>query len=557
MTKIILISTIFALASQFAISQNSSFPNYTPPIGIPMVLAANFGELRPNHFHMGVDFKTNGKIGYNLYTIEDGYVSRIKVSPYGYGKVIYIDHPNGKTSVYAHCSEFKGQLDSIVLSTQYKEQNYEVEVFPKKGEIAVKKGDVIALSGNTGSSTAPHLHFEIRDTPTEDAMNPLVYGFDIADQQKPEVRKLKVVALNKDGYVIPGKSIVLSVYGSNGNYSISGNSISIPANFCSPTGGIGFAFDIIDRLDGASNQCGLYGTDFIIDNDTIFGQQIDRVSFEHSRYVNSHRDSDTPGKFHKSYRNSSNPLSIYKSDQLGVISILPGQSKNAELVVYDPKGNKSQLKFAINILEGAINADYAPNTQNYLYPQDSLTNQSANWSVTAESFSIYEPAKQSNSSTPHFCDASIDLQKAVVVKMKLDSPVFPIKNYYIAAYNGGKYRALETSYKDGWLTAESKYAGTYSIKTDSQAPSIRGVSYNSSYVVTGKTITLTVKESETSIGDYDLFIDGKWHLMEYESKGDFLIYQRPEGLTGAHEIKIIASDTCGNEVIYERTLNFQ
>lgn len=555
--KNILSALIILFALNNVISQDSIYKNYTPPIGIPLILAANFGELRPNHFHMGVDFKTNGRIGYNLYSIEDGSVSRIKVSPYGYGKVIYIDHPNGKTSVYAHCSEFKGAIDSIVRIAQYTDQNYEVEIFPKPMEIVVKKGDIIALSGNTGSSTAPHLHFEIRDTPTEHALNPLVYGFDLADSQKPDIRNMKIVAVNKDGYQIPGKSIVIPVYGSNGNFSVRNNAISLPADFCTPTGGIGLAFDIIDKLDGASNQCGLYGTNLIVDGDTLFGQQTDRISFEDTRYVNSHRDMNSPGKYHKSYRTISNPLTIYKTKGLGVIFLQPGDSKIVDLDVYDPKANKSQLKFAINVSEGSVNTDFAPNTQNYLYPQDSLTNQSANWSVTAESFSIYEPAKQSNSSTPHFCDASIDLQKAVVVKMKLDNPTLPIKNYYIAAYNGGKYRALGTTYKDGWLLAESKYAGTYSIKTDTQAPVIRGVSYNSSYIITGNTISLTIKEGETSIADYDLFIDGKWHLMEYESKGDFLIYQRPEGLTGAHEIKIIASDTCGNEVVYKRTLIFK
>lgn len=552
-----LAALVLFLASNSVFSQDLMDKNYTPPIGIPMVLAANFGELRPNHFHMGVDFKTNGRIGYNLYSIADGYVSRIKVSPYGYGKVIYIDHPNGKTSVYAHCSEFKGAIDSIVRISQYADENYEVEIFPKPHEISVKKGDIIALSGNTGSSTAPHLHFEIRETLSEDALNPLVYGFDLDDHQKPDIRNMKIVAISKDGYQIPGKSIVVPVYGSNGKYTIRNNTIDIPADFCSPKGGIGLAFDIIDKLDGAPNQCGLYGTDLIVDGDTIFGQQTDRISFEHTRYVNSHRDMNSPGKYHKSYRTLHNPLAIYKRDGLGVIVLKPGETKSIALNVYDPKGNESQLNFAINVQQGSLNADFAPSPSNYLYPQDSLQKKYDNWSIQAEAFSIYEPVKQSHSSTAHFCDASIDLQKPVVIRMKLENPTLPVKNYYIAVFDGRKYRALTTVYEDGWLCAESKYAGTYSVKTDVQAPSVRGVSYNSSYIVTGNTIKLTIKEDETSLADYDLFIDGKWHLMEYESKGDFLIYERPEGLMGEHAIKIIASDVCGNEVIYERTLNFK
>ncbi len=548
---------VLTLGWTYSQAQQTVYPNFSPPLSIPLTLSANFGELRPNHFHMGVDFKTNGKIGYDLYSIEDGFVSRIKVSPYGYGKVIYIDHPDGKTSVYAHCSEFKGAIDSIVRISQYNDQNYEVEIFPKLNEIRVKKGEIIALSGNTGSSTAPHLHFEIRDTPTEHALNPLVFGFDIADRIQPEVRQMKIAAINKDGYQIAGKSIIVPIYGSNGIFTIRNNAILIPADFCSPTGGIGLAFDIIDKLDGAPNQCALYGTNLIVDGDTIFGQQIDRISFDDTRYVNSHRDMNSPGKFHKSYRTITNPLTIYKTSNLGIINIQPGDSKTIELDVYDPKGNKSQLKFAINALAGTLNKDYNPSTKDFLLPQDSLSYHSTNWSVRAEPNTIYEPAKQTNSSIAHFCDASIDLQKAVTIRLKLDNPALPIKNYYIAANTGGRYKSLQTTYKAGWLEAESKFAGTYSIKTDSQAPVIRGVSFNNSYLVTGAVVKLTIKESETSIADYDLFIDGKWHLLEYESKGDFLIFTRPQDLIGEHEIKIIASDTCGNEVVYERTLNFQ
>ena len=186
MQHCLILFAFFSLFTYGTHAQAQGSTNYHSPLGIPSILASNFGELRPNHFHMGIDFKTNGKIGYNLYSIEKGFVSRIKVSPYGYGKVIYIDHPNGVTSVYAHCSEFKDQIDSIVRVTQIREENYAVEIFPKKNEIRVARGQVIGISGNTGGSTAPHLHFEIRDTKTEHALNPLVYGFDLPDTKKPD-----------------------------------------------------------------------------------------------------------------------------------------------------------------------------------------------------------------------------------------------------------------------------------------------------------------------------------------------------------------------------------
>ncbi len=157
MYKSLLFFVLIASFFNQLFAQNNAKFDYHPPLKIPLILSANFGELRPNHFHMGLDFKTNGKEGYNLYAIEEGFVSRIKVSTFGYGKVIYIDHPNGVTSVYAHCSEFKGEIDSIVRLTQEKEQNFEVEIFPKKNEIRVTKGQVIGISGNSGGSNGSSL----------------------------------------------------------------------------------------------------------------------------------------------------------------------------------------------------------------------------------------------------------------------------------------------------------------------------------------------------------------------------------------------------------------
>lgn len=548
--------TFFIAILGFSISLFSQreYPPYHPPLKIPLILAGNFGELRPNHFHMGVDFKTQGKEGFELHSITDGYVSRVKVSTVGYGKVVYINHKNGKTSVYAHCSKFTGKLDSIVRAEQYRTQNFEVELFPEPGEIQLKKGEVFALSGNTGGSTAPHLHFEIRNTETEHAQNPLIYGFNLPDQRAPEIRKVKAFGLNEQGYLVPGKSIEKTVLKIKNEYALSGDTLKISSSFISSFGGIGFAFDIVDRLDGAENQCGLYGTFLIVDGDTVFGQRTDEISFEHSRYINSHRDLSSPGHFHKSFRNISNPLRIYINGNLGVISIQPGESKGVQLIAYDPQGNTSILSFILHILPGEMSENYNPPSEKYWYPENAYFRKTKTWEVYADSFSIYEPYLISNKETPHICDVGAHLQNRVSVRMKLESAKVPVEKYYIAVASKGGKKALLTTYSDGWLEAKTNNAGNFSIHTDELPPVIKPLT--TSYNITTKVVRFSVVENQTSLVDCDLYINGKWHLLEYEYKGNYVFFEVPAELKGINEVKIVAKDACGNESVWEKSMNF-
>jgi hypothetical protein len=446
-----------------------------------------------------------------------------------------------------------GKVDSIVKYYQYITQTNEVEVFPAKNEVQVKKGEVIAVSGNSGSSTAPHLHFEIRDTESEAALNPLVYGFDIADHKAPEIRKLKVFAVNADGYQIPGKSKEQMVYYRNGVYSTPRNAIIIPSSFCTPTGGIGFAFDVVDRLDGAANQCGLYGTSLKVDNSFVFGMKINLVSFEETRFINTHRDLNSSGKYHKSYRTRTNPLGIYTTKELGIIYVKPGDSKWIQLDAFDPKNNNSQLNFAMKVSDGEVSSDYNPDKKKFLFPSQAFEYVAKNWMISADSLTVYEPTPRTNYESTHFCSASVEIQNTVTIRIKLDNPGLPIDKYYIAAGS----RDLKTTYNDGWLIAKSKYAGNYSVKTDVQAPVIQALSYTSLNNISTQVLKYKLSDSQTGIAEYNLYIDCEWTVMEYESKGNILFFERPKTLEkGIHLIKITAKDGAGNEVVHERELNF-
>ncbi|MCH2230911.1 MAG: M23 family metallopeptidase [Crocinitomicaceae bacterium] len=549
----------FCLVSLSSFGQTTEHTDYHPPLAIPQVLASNFGELRPNHFHMGIDFKTNGRIGYNLYSIEEGFVSRIKVSPYGYGKVVYIDHPNGVTSVYAHCSEFKGQLDSIVKVTQLKEENFEVEIFPAKNEITVSKGQIIAISGNTGGSTAPHLHFELRDTESEAALNPLLYGFDIADTRKPEIRGVKIYALTKDGYRFENKTIKRTAIKSGGKYTVSNNSITIPSSFLSKSGGIGFAFDVIDRLDGANNTCGLYGSVLTVNGDTLFGQETRKVPFESTRFVNSHKDYSEYAlnrkKYHKSFRTKENNLPIYTVKDLGILQGKPGDKFKVKYIAYDPQGNTSVMAFNVTISAGELNPkDSIAQDLSWLQPSESMLVEHNDTHVDFDLCTTYEPIKiDGNSIDTKVGDRNIPVQTPYQINIKHDGPKDG-KHYIEMITAKGRKKALKIEYSGRLITCESKFFGSYKLKRDTIAPTITPLNIPS--ITTRKKLNWRISDNASGIADYDLYIDGKWHLIEYEYKNGQITFTRENSLKGTKNLVVKVKDQCGNIKEWKKTVTF-
>jgi hypothetical protein len=546
-------------------SQKEIQYHFHPPLEIPLSLAANFGDIRTNHFHMGVDFKTNGIEGLRIVAIEDGFVSRIKVSPYGYGKVIYIDHPNGLTSVYAHCSAFMGLIDSACLKQQFQEQHFEIDHLYKPGEIPVKKGEVIALSGNTGTSSAPHLHFEIRDTKTEFALNPLHYGFEISDHQSPEIKSLKVYALTEQGYQIPRSVKNVPVFKGKYGYYIGGDKLDLPATFCPKGSGIGFAFEVNDFMDGKSNFCGLYGSLLIIDSDTLFTQKTDCISFDHTRYVNNHKDyaeyNTSKRKFHKTYKTIHNPLFIYPKTTSGILTVRPGSSYKTNYQVFDTENNYSSLNFTLNILPGIQSiTPHSFSHEKYFLPDSSYLFQSNEVVFSCKSNTFYEPVQKTVSlKKPYtFGDSNQPIQQAIHIKIKA-AGIKPelLQHYYIAVNAQGKTHALSTTMENGWLTSESYYLGTFSLKCDTTPPVIKSFNFKETDTLLNiSTLTWRVNEKETKIKDYTLYIDGQWQLLEFESKANILIFDNPTNICGKHQIKLVVTDNCGNQKIWFKELFF-
>ena len=560
---LLIVALIFFTGATVAQIDTEKKYDFHPPLKIPLVLSANFGELRSNHFHTGIDFKTNRKIGYNIYSIDDGYISRVKVSPWGYGLVVYVNHYNGLTSVYAHCSEFKGGLADLVKSRQEKEQNYEIEYYPSKDSLKVKRGEIIAISGNTGGSTAPHVHFEIRDTKTEHALNPLLFDFAIADKRKPTIRGVKVYALTDEGYRIPNKSKVLSAFGSNGSYSISGNKLTIPASYTSQNGGVGFAFDAIDQLDAADNICGIFKVFLIVDRDTVYGQDMTEISFETNRQINSHKDYEDyhlkRKHFQKTFKTPHNPLPIYRNlKNNGILKLAAGKTYPVKYICEDAYGNRSVLKFDLVIEEGSSgDADEFYTTKGeYLYPDSAFMQANEDFYILFPPGMIYEPTPLKLKYTNELAFGSSDVPVQAYYKVMLpiiDKTLDDEKYLVIRKRDNRSTQAINGTVNKDWITIKVRDFGRFSVGVDTIPPTINRVSFVNGSNVRGKELFWTITDDLSGIVDYDIYIDDTWHVLEYEPKSKKYFFKPDLSLSGKKKVVLRMEDACGNvtEEAYE------
>ncbi len=245
-----------------------------------MILAGTFGELRSNHFHSGIDIKTQQRQGLPVYAISEGSVTRIKISRWGYGKAIYVAHPNGYTSVYAHLKKFSPEIEEYIKKVQYKKQSYEVEVFPDFGEVKVEKDNIIAYSGNTGGSSGPHLHFEIRNSVTEKPTNPLLYGLEVRDATNPILSQIFAYPLSKDA-IVNQRNTKTQI-----NFSKQKDGTFL-ADKVTAIGTIGLGFIGFDRQDMAANKNGIYAVQQLVNGQLYTEYDFETFSFGETRYINT------------------------------------------------------------------------------------------------------------------------------------------------------------------------------------------------------------------------------------------------------------------------------
>ena len=342
----LLVTLLFCNNTSHAQAPEKGYLMFPIKPGQTNFLSANMGELRPNHFHAGIDIKTNFATGLPVYAAQDGYVSRVRVSSHGYGNTLYITHPNGLVTVYAHLENFSESIKNYVINYQYKNETFELDHYLTKHLIKIKKGDIIAMSGNTGSSGGPHLHFEVRDS-LERVLNPLQYGFtEIKDNLPPVIQKIAVKPLDINSRV--HNEFNLKEW--NVSRKLDGT-YQIP-NTIEAYGSVGLEIKVYDKMNETSNIYGINCIELFVNGEEVFYHNIETFAFDESKYINVHIDYEYlvshRQRLERCYVADGNKLSTYnKVRNRGRITIAPNEVKNIEIRVYDTFGNKSILKCSI------------------------------------------------------------------------------------------------------------------------------------------------------------------------------------------------------------------
>lgn len=535
---------------------------FRSPLGIPLFLAGNFGELRSNHFHGGLDMKTQGKEGFKIYAAADGYISRIKVSPWGYGKTIYIDHPNGYTTVYAHLQRYKGEIATQIKTYQHQKESWEIDWYPSDTIMKVKKGDVIALSGNTGGSGGPHLHFEIRETKSEHPVNPLLFGFDIKDNIKPIIRSIVLTPLNDTSYVNnKSKPQRFLVTGSTGHYKLK---YTTPIN---AYGEIGIGIETIDKLNGISNRNGIYSIELIKNSTTIFKSEMKEFSFDESRALNSLIDYEyflrDKVRFQRSYIEVNNPLSIYtQNDNNGIIEFSKNEKLAFNYIVKDTYGNKSTLAFGINgnhnkkltrtALKTRVDTVFSYIDSNYFENQNIKVSIPKNALYKGLAFQYHTSDTLSGAITPTYFihNDYTPLHKAIEVSIKVGrlSEYIRSKSTIVHFDRRKRYYSKGGTWRNNYITAKSKAFGGFAVMVDTLPPKISPTNIYPNKNMSGNTtITVKIADNLSGVKSFRGTIDGKWVIMEYESKKEKLFYTFNNITKGKHNFELTLTDGVGNE----------
>lgn len=550
----------FALAFCVSAYAQDNYPKnyFRSPLDIPLQLSGNFGELRTNHFHAGLDFRTQQKEGFNVYAAAEGYVSRIKISSYGYGKAIYVTHPNGYTTLYGHLQKGAPRIEKFINSKQYAEKSYDIEVFLKAEELPVKQGEIIGISGNTGGSGGPHLHFEVRDSKTEKTINPLhFYSNILLDNKRPVVTSLYAYPLDDNSTVNQSKvpiAIDLRTM-SDGKYV---------TERVLASGNIGFGIGTTDSDNSSGFKNGTYKVETFSNGKPSFWYQFDTFAFDESRYLNSLMDygrfKNTSQKIQKLFMKRPYPLSIINADKdNGIVEVTPNLAQNYRIELSDFSKNKTMITVPIEYSSlPATNTSKELITPFFIKADKDYNFEKDNVSVFIPANTFYDDfymnfdVKDSvltlhNNTVPVHTSAVITFTDSIMSEQDRAKTFIAILNGKSQGYSG-------TLRKGNTFVTYTKTLGQFKLAKDTIAPKI-----TSNKAIQGKSLAanasldFTISDNLSGIKDYAGFINGNWVLFEYEHKLRRISHTLTDENTvdGKNDLKIVVSDNVGNSTIFE------
>jgi len=509
---------------------------YAPPVKIPIFLAGNFAELRPNHFHAGIDIKTQGKTGLPVFAAADGYVARIAISETGYGNALYINHPNGTTTVYGHLKSFSKPIQDYIRNIQYENETFVIDQEIPEDMFPVKKGEQIAFSGNTGSSGGPHVHFEIRKTREEIVLNPLLFDLVVKDKIKPSIQSLMVYPVSDDASVA-GKQLPQQF-----DVIFSENSYQLKVNKTIPVyGEIGFGIQSIDLLDGSSNKCGIYSIKLSVDGKLIYSFEMNDLVMAESKYVNSHMDyslaAKTGRRIYRTWLEPGNKMNIYDSIvKRGLFEATDGKIHTAQYEIADVKGNISTFSFKIK----SQKTEFVRREPTGKYFRVDRKNKIDEPGIE---FTIPEGAFYSNidfqfnekpsikpflSPIYQLHNSTVPLHFSCPLRIKADHLPERLQDKAMLAQidrSSGKILSATGKYEDGWVEGNIKVLGNYTLAVDTIPPKITPQIFNEKKVLRDPScLKINVTDNFSGVSTYHGTIDGKWVLFEYDLKNNLLSY---------------------------------
>ena len=558
MKKLIFLLFILSFIKGFSqgdMSINNSFSKeyFKNPLNIPLVLSGTFGELRTNHFHAGLDIKTQQKEGLHVYAAAKGYISRIKVSLWGYGKALYITHPNGYTTVYAHLKKFNPTIEKYIKQKQYKKESYQIQVFPMPTELPINSNEIIAYSGSTGGFVGPHLHFEIRNTKTEKPINPMLFGIAIKDNIKPTVNTLIGYSLSNNSAINQVSTPIKISFKKlkNGN---------LLATKITAIGTIGFGINAFDQLNGAANKNGLYDLKMLVNGEKQFEFEASSFSFSESKYINLlidyKRFEELNERIQKCYIEPQNKLSLYKTSKNGYITIKDGLNYTIKIITSDFKGNKRTITIPVEGKKSPILVKPKLSTTPYKIDYTKFSKFTKNGvTVAFPKNTFYKNLNLKFEVT----DSLAKIHTPTVPLNKKFTLTFNVSKYnlkdkkelYIAYVNkNGKTNYQPTVKKDATFYTLSKKLGNYKLMKDSIAPVIKLKNFKDKQWLTHyKTLQVKINDTDSGIKSYRGEIDGSWILMEYNVKRGLLTYNLTDKKFDAakHQLTITVTDNVGNK----------